>query len=147
MPQLKLTLIILPFTSFPAWVFGILYILYSLFGIRNRSGNIGHEAHLGGAMGGLIIALLYYPNLLEQNLYIILGMVVPTIVFLYIMVKHPLLLQKRNFSFKRREHSGYPEEKGKAWHEAKLNQILEKIQTKGMDALDEEEKRFLDTYR
>src|SRR5664279_1898625 len=39
----------LPF-SIPGWLYGILYVLYSIYGIKSGKDNIGHEAHLGGAL-------------------------------------------------------------------------------------------------
>ena len=39
----------LPF-AIPGWVYGVLYVLYSIYGIKSRKDNIGHEAHLGGAL-------------------------------------------------------------------------------------------------
>src|SRR5699024_11815596 len=35
----------------PAYLFGIGYLLYSIYGMKKRIGNIGHDAHFGGAMG------------------------------------------------------------------------------------------------
>jgi membrane associated rhomboid family serine protease len=46
----------------PAALFAILYVLVSVFGMRRRWGNIGHEAHLGGAIGGLVLTALLYPG-------------------------------------------------------------------------------------
>ena len=37
----------------PAWLFGILYLLYSIYGMKKSVGNIGHDAHFGGALAGL----------------------------------------------------------------------------------------------
>ncbi|MEL6810275.1 MAG: rhomboid family intramembrane serine protease, partial [Bacteroidota bacterium] len=36
----------------PAWIFGLLYLFYSIYGMRKRVGNIGHDAHFGGAIAG-----------------------------------------------------------------------------------------------
>ena len=41
----------------PAWVFGAGYIAYSSFAMGGK-GRIAHEAHLGGAVGGAVLALL-----------------------------------------------------------------------------------------
>lgn len=46
------------FFPMPAFVFAILWIAFSLYGMKTKLGNIGHEAHLGGAIGGAIITLL-----------------------------------------------------------------------------------------
>ncbi|HEY0677822.1 MAG TPA: rhomboid family intramembrane serine protease, partial [Chitinophagaceae bacterium] len=49
----------------PSWLYGILFVLYSVYGIRSRADNIGHEAHLAGALTGLLLALLMFPEALR----------------------------------------------------------------------------------
>jgi membrane associated rhomboid family serine protease len=48
----------------PAWLFALLYVGYSIYAMRNVDDNIGHEAHLGGALGGVIATLLISPGLI-----------------------------------------------------------------------------------
>lgn len=55
----------------PGFVFGIGYLLYSIYGMKNRIGNIGHDAHFGGAIGGYIITLLLAPYLFQTNMLMI----------------------------------------------------------------------------
>ena len=80
----------------PAWIFGILFIGISIFGISKQADNIGHEAHLGGAISGLIIMLIYKPDLIYSQWHIVLLMLVPTLIFLYIMAYKPGLLSIGN---------------------------------------------------
>lgn len=61
----------------PGWLFAILYLGYSVYGVQKQLGNIGHEAHMGGAIVGLVTPLVLYPPLFEHNMYYILGMLVP----------------------------------------------------------------------
>ena len=55
----------------PGYVLGIGYLLYSIYGMKNRIGNIGHDAHFGGAIGGYVITLILSPWLFETNLLMI----------------------------------------------------------------------------
>lgn len=71
----------------PGWLFAILYLGYSVYGMRKQLGNIGHEAHLGGAIIGLIVPLLVKPELVQQNLIYIVGMLIPITVLLVMIVK------------------------------------------------------------
>ncbi len=48
----------------PAIVFALLYVAYSIYGMRAARDNIGHDAHLGGAFIGIAIAVLLHPELL-----------------------------------------------------------------------------------
>ncbi len=50
----------------PAIVFAVLYISYSAFAMGRDNSNIGHEAHLGGAIGGLVITLVLQPGILNH---------------------------------------------------------------------------------
>jgi membrane associated rhomboid family serine protease len=53
------------FAPMPAWLFAILWIGFSIYGMRTRLGNIGHEAHLGGAIAGFAFTLLFIPDAFE----------------------------------------------------------------------------------
>lgn len=70
----------------PAYIFGIAYLLYSIYGMKSRRDNIGHTAHFGGAIGGYIITLLKYPILLEQSTFMVILLAIP-IIILFIMAK------------------------------------------------------------
>lgn len=49
----------------PAVLFAFGYVAVSLYGMRARLGNIGHDAHLGGAIGGALITLAIHPDVLR----------------------------------------------------------------------------------
>ena len=70
----------------PAYIFGIAYLLYSIYGMKSRRDKIGHTAHFGGAIGGYIITLLKYPILLEQSTFMVILLAIP-IIILFIMAK------------------------------------------------------------
>lgn len=70
----------------PAYIFGIAYLLYSIYGMKSRRDNIGHTAHFGGAIGGYAITLLKYPILFEQNTFMVILLAIP-IILLFIMAK------------------------------------------------------------
>jgi len=71
----------------PAWIFAILYLGYSVYGMKTNLGNIGHSAHLGGAIVGLLATILFYPAILQINTYYILGMILPLVVLFVIIMK------------------------------------------------------------
>jgi membrane associated rhomboid family serine protease len=70
----------------PGFVFGIGYLLYSIYGMKNRVGNIGHDAHFGGAVGGYVITLVVKPSLFETDLLMV-GLLAIPIVVLFVMHK------------------------------------------------------------
>ena len=67
----------------PAFIFGIGYLFYSLYSMKNLNDNIGHEAHLGGAIAGLFITTFLEPQLLIENFFIVVLLLIP-IVYFYI---------------------------------------------------------------
>ena len=75
-PDMSLFLFFIPI-PIPAWIFGLLYLLYSIYGMKKRIGNIGHDAHLGGAIAGYALTLLFMQGLLETNLWIVLVLALP----------------------------------------------------------------------
>lgn len=45
----------------PAILFAVLYVALSIYASKQGGGRIAHEAHLGGALGGLALTVLLYP--------------------------------------------------------------------------------------
>jgi membrane associated rhomboid family serine protease len=70
----------------PAWIFGVAYLLYSIYGMKTKLGNIGHDAHIGGAIAGYLLTIAFAPYLLETSLWIVLLLAIP-IVLLFILHK------------------------------------------------------------
>ncbi|MBF7093463.1 rhomboid family intramembrane serine protease [Flavobacterium sp. ALJ2] len=70
----------------PAYLFGILYLLYSIYGMRAKNDNIGHTAHFGGAIGGYMITLIKEPTLVFDHSLMVILLAIP-IVILFIMAK------------------------------------------------------------
>ncbi|WP_242206201.1 rhomboid family intramembrane serine protease [Aestuariivivens insulae] len=84
-PGMSLYIFFIPI-PIPAYLFGIGYLLYSIYGMKNRVGNIGHDAHFGGAVGGYLITLAFAPWLFKTNLLMI-GLLAIPIVLLYVLRK------------------------------------------------------------
>jgi membrane associated rhomboid family serine protease len=72
----------------PGFVFGIGYLLYSIYGMKKQIGNIGHDAHFGGAIGGYVITILLASRqLLENDLTMTLLLGLPILI---LVVMHKL---------------------------------------------------------
>lgn len=65
-PEMTLTLFPLPIPM-PAYIFGIGYLLYSIYGMKAKLGKIGHAAHLGGAIGGYFLTLIIKPEVFYND--------------------------------------------------------------------------------
>jgi membrane associated rhomboid family serine protease len=54
-PELSLYVMLVPI-PIPAPVFAVAYLVVSIYAARRRIGNVGHEAHIGGAVTGFVLA-------------------------------------------------------------------------------------------
>ncbi len=84
-PEMSLYLFFIPI-PIPAWIFGIMYLLYSIYGMKKSIGNIGHDAHFGGALAGYVLTILFAPYLLQSQFWIV-GVLSAPIILLFILMK------------------------------------------------------------
>ncbi len=66
----------------PGYIFGLLYLLLTIYGMKTKAGNIGHTAHFGGAIGGFAITLANMPNILFDNTLVVIVLAVPIVIML-----------------------------------------------------------------
>lgn len=66
----------------PGYIFAVGYLLYSIYGMKSQLGNIGHAAHLGGAIGGFVLTLILQPILFTINTTFVVVLAVPIILLL-----------------------------------------------------------------
>jgi membrane associated rhomboid family serine protease len=138
----------LPF-SIPGWVYGLFYVLYAIYGIRSKKDNIGHEAHLGGALIGMLIALLMRPSAFAENYFAILIITIPVIVFIVFIIKSPGFLLIDNYFFKTHKDYYSVDHKyniEKNIRQSEIDRILDKISKHGMASLTKKEKDMLKEY-
>lgn len=64
------------------YIFGILYLLLTIYGMKTKAGNIGHTAHFGGAIGGFLITLARMPHLVSDNTLVVILLAVPIAIML-----------------------------------------------------------------
>ncbi|MBQ4914972.1 rhomboid family intramembrane serine protease [Maribacter sp. MMG018] len=84
-PDMRLVIMFIPI-PLPAYVLGIGYLLYSIYGMKSRLGNIGHTAHFGGAIGGYLATLIFMPSLLQTDTLMVILLALP-IVLLFVLEK------------------------------------------------------------
>jgi membrane associated rhomboid family serine protease len=148
-PGVGITVFPLPI-AIPSWLYAILFILVSFFGLRNQLGNIGHDTHLGGAMIGLLITTALHPSIVPRSpiLYlVVVGMSVALFVHLY---RNPLYVPTsspfsraywRNLWAEIQARQRINRER---LDNATMNRLLEKISRSGMESLTPAEKRQLE---
>ena len=146
-PNMEIGMFLMPF-SLSSWMYGLLFVLISIYGIKSRMSNIGHDAHLGGALLGMLVAVGLYPESLQANYLPIVLVVTPTLAFIFLIIKRPDYLFIEKFTFNQKDYKNiddeYNERKMARQHE--IDAILEKIHSKGFDSLNEREKETLERF-
>jgi len=93
-PHGSISFLFLPI-AIPSWLFGIGFVLVSIYGIRTGLGNLGHDAHLGGAIAGVLISTMMEPDLLRTRLWLVLVLVIPAAAYIYLLDRRPDLAGRR----------------------------------------------------
>ena len=77
-PGMKMFIYFIP-VPIPSYIVGVGYLLFSIYGMKTKMGNIGHDAHFGGAVGGYLMTLILAPKILEYHLMMVLVLAAPII--------------------------------------------------------------------
>jgi len=88
-PSMNLYLFFIPI-PIPGIVFGVGYLLYSMYGMKKQTGNIGHTAHFGGAAAGFIATLLMQPSVVIQQPIMVGLLAIPIVLMAYLIKKDKL---------------------------------------------------------
>ena len=69
-PQGSMGLLFIPF-MIPSWLFGMLYLGFTIYMDRKQVDNIGHNAHLWGSIYGVAFVILLRPDTIVNFFYTI----------------------------------------------------------------------------
>ncbi len=138
----------------PGWFYGFLYVLFSIYGIKSRRDNVGHEIQLAGGLAGLMMALVLQPNALLVNYLAILCLVIPSLFFIFIIIRRPRFIMIDNKFFSQQQLAKarvklllrHEVEETPPDYQQQIDLILEKIHQNGMDSLSRTELDKLDHY-
>lgn len=79
-PDMRLGIMFIPI-PLPAYLVGLGYMLYTLYGIKRANDNIGHAAHFAGAIAGLAIALFLVPMSIFKDPIAVVALLIPLVLF------------------------------------------------------------------
>lgn len=148
-PGMNLGIFLLPF-QLPAWLYGTVYVAFTMWAIRSGRDNVGHEAHLGGALIGMLLAIMIRPDSLVENFLPVLLITVPTLLFIVLIIRRPEVLLIDNL-FYRKHHDFHSIDHrynaAKREQEREIDRILEKISRSGMSSLSKREREYLERER
>jgi membrane associated rhomboid family serine protease len=82
-PDMSLYMFFIPI-PIPAYIFGIGYLLYSIYGMKAKNDNIGHTAHFGGAIGGYVITLCKEPAMFADNTLMVILLAIPIVILFFL---------------------------------------------------------------
>ncbi|WP_293784494.1 rhomboid family intramembrane serine protease [uncultured Pedobacter sp.] len=71
-PVSKIYIMFIPI-GIPAWIFGIIYLIYCAYASRNSRDHINHDAHFFGALTGLIFTIIFVPGILQNFITMLTG--------------------------------------------------------------------------
>jgi membrane associated rhomboid family serine protease len=74
----------------PSYVVGVGYLLFSIYGMKTKLGNIGHDAHFGGAVGGYLMTLFLAPWIFEYHFWMVALLATPIVLLLILKWKNKL---------------------------------------------------------
>lgn len=132
--------------SIPAWLYAILFFIGSFLALKRQADNIGHDAHLGGAIIGLWTTAALEPWIVRQQPKLLLAISVLSVLLFVYLAKNPLFLPLSKLTlawpwskpkFRKPPQAG--DESGE------LDAILEKISKSGLESLSREEKARLNS--
>lgn len=86
-PNMEMYLFFVPI-PIKGYIFGIGYLFYSIYGLKKQIGNVGHTAHIGGAITGFVVTILLNPNVLQENTFEVVLLAIPILAL--------LVMQKKN---------------------------------------------------
>jgi membrane associated rhomboid family serine protease len=147
-PSMSISLFPLPL-SMPVWLYALLFVLFTIYAIRSKKNNIGNESHLGGAIVGMLLALIINPMALVNNYGKILIVLLPAAIFLYLIITRPYLLLIDNLFYKtHQQYYSIDHQYNVERHDEQqeIDRILDKINKKGMRSLNKREKETLKEY-
>ncbi len=145
-PGFSILLFIIPVAG---WLYGLLFVLISIYGIRSSWQNIGHDAHLAGALTGMLTAIAMSPSSLVDNWFSILIVALPAIAFIYVIITRPGILLVDNMFFKTTNHNYTVDQRynmQKIDKQKEIDRILDKINRSGMKSLTAKEEQDLQEY-
>ncbi len=86
-PQMSLYLFLIPI-PIPAYMFGIGYLLFSLYGMTKLNDGIGHTAHFGGAFGGILSMFLFGMSYVVTNYQMVILLLLPFLLLIVNRVRN-----------------------------------------------------------
>jgi membrane associated rhomboid family serine protease len=128
----------------PAWLYAIGFMLGSFYGLKAQRDNIGHDAHLGGAILGLLITAALHPAVVGRSPKLLSTVLLLSVLLMVYLIVNPLFLPADSvlsaFTWQKLKRRSFFKSKQKPLN---IDDLLEKISKQGTDSLTAPERAFL----
>lgn len=134
----------------PTYIYAIIFLLASYYGHRKGVGNVGHDAHLGGAIIGLLVAAAIYPQMITAAPGMFIVVLVLSLTILALLIFDPLRLLAKSDDANDVGLGGdraqrYAANRTRNEKLAEIDQLLEKVSQHGINSLSRRERERLET--
>jgi membrane associated rhomboid family serine protease len=142
-PGGSISMFLLP-VGIPSWLYAILFLAGTFWALKSKKDNIGHDAHLGGAIIGLASTACIQPHIVSASPKLFATVSAGSLLILLYLVKNPLFLSLTCFTPTRDEPMAHRYGSSRKKFAHSVDVLLDKISAKGLDSLTKEERAFLD---
>lgn len=148
LPDYSIHFLLFPI-GIPPYLYAIIFLVVSFIKHRRKSDNIGHDAHLGGAVVGLLVATVMYPQMVFAAPWLFAFVLLLSIAVLVVMVRDPGQLLEFRFIHGRQPKSTqrcqrYDEARERREKMEEIDRLLDKVAARGIHSLSGAERKKLD---
>ena len=140
-PGITINFFLLP-VGLPGWLYAVLFLGFEFYGGRRQRTNVGHDAHLGGAIVGLLTATALFPAIVRWSPWLYATVMILSAAMLIYFWKNPLNLPPATFLKREAESRAERRESGPSPEE--IDAVLDKVSRKGLHSLTAKERRILE---
>ena len=72
----------------PGYLFAVGYLIYTIYAMKKQNDNVGHTAHFGGSISGILITLLIAPELFFKSALTLIIILITIPIFAYFIFKN-----------------------------------------------------------
>jgi membrane associated rhomboid family serine protease len=148
-PQARLSDWIVPI-PIPAHYYAILFVVGSYYGIRHDRSNIGHDAHLGGALVGLAATTALHPHAVMAQPGMLAAVTGISLLVMALLYRDPhfslrgLLEDPGDRPQSNLRYQRYDEARQRSARQGEMDQLLDKISAQGLHSLTRSERQRLE---
>ena len=85
-PDMKLAFIFFPIPM-PGYFFAVGYLIYTIYSMKRQNDNVGHTAHFGGSIAGILVTLIIAPELFVKSALTLIILITTIPIFSYFIFK------------------------------------------------------------